>query len=149
MKYKKGVTLIELLITIAIVSIIITPISLFFISNLKTLNETQIRLDLKDEGQKAIQLITKTAMDSAGIESISSEGDLNKEKVEIKFKGNSKQLSFTKGDKIVINNGESCDAKYITDITILDSDKDIIEIIVHMKNGKIEEKFNTKIAFRN
>lgn len=64
---KKGVTLIELCVILAIILIVIAVIYPFFISNMKTLYETETRSDLQKEGQYAIKCFTDKAMEAQKI----------------------------------------------------------------------------------
>lgn len=78
-KTKKGITLIELCVVLSIILIVISVIYPFFISNMKTLYETEIKSDLQREGQYAIKFLTNKAMEAQEIEAvdkgISSEND--------------------------------------------------------------------------
>lgn len=64
---KKGVTLIELCVILAIILIVIAVIYPFFISNMKTLYETETRSDLQKEGQYAIKCFTDKIMEAQKI----------------------------------------------------------------------------------
>ncbi|NOH15267.1 type II secretion system protein [Clostridium cochlearium] len=64
---KKAVTLIEVIITMAIMVIVIGIIFPFFNSNFKTLNETEIRGDLQREGNKVMEYFTKSAMEANNV----------------------------------------------------------------------------------
>ncbi|MEL5899097.1 type II secretion system protein, partial [Clostridium sporogenes] len=64
---KKAFTLIEVIITMAIMVIVIGIIFPFFNSNFKTLNETEIRGDLQREGNKVMEYFTKSAMEANNV----------------------------------------------------------------------------------
>jgi len=64
---KKGFTLIEMIITLALLGIVMTAISSFFLINYRTLNNVSKELDFQREGEKAINLIIEKAMESKGI----------------------------------------------------------------------------------
>ncbi|KOA21413.1 hypothetical protein CLHOM_00840 [Clostridium homopropionicum DSM 5847] len=66
-KKKKGFTLMELLITLALMGIVAAAISTFFFSNYNTLFKVSKELDLQREGERAIDFISKKAMESKGI----------------------------------------------------------------------------------
>ncbi|WP_268049749.1 type II secretion system protein [Clostridium ganghwense] len=64
---KKGFTLIEVLIVISILGIVMIPLSNFFFTNYKALNEVSKQVDLQSEGEKAIKKIVDFAIGSKGI----------------------------------------------------------------------------------
>ncbi|MCY6355046.1 prepilin-type N-terminal cleavage/methylation domain-containing protein [Clostridium sp. ZS2-4] len=77
---KKGFTLIEILIAIAIVAIVMTALSNFFLTNYNTLNKVNKQIDLQSEGEKGIERIVRSAIESKGIIEVRIEGqDLNLE----------------------------------------------------------------------
>lgn len=67
---KKGITLIEIIIALSILSIVIAVLSPFFISNLKTLNNANYKLDLQREGEYIIEQISYNSMGALGIISL-------------------------------------------------------------------------------
>ncbi|KYH35322.1 hypothetical protein CLTEP_07260 [Clostridium tepidiprofundi DSM 19306] len=69
---KRGFTLIELIITLAILGIILIPISNFFFTNYKELNNVNRRLNLQYEGEKAVKKFTDVAIESKGIQEVKS-----------------------------------------------------------------------------
>lgn len=70
---KRGFTLIELIITLAILGIILIPISNFFFTNYKELNNVNRQLNLQYEGEKAVKKFTDVAIESKGIQEVKSE----------------------------------------------------------------------------
>jgi len=74
---KKGFTLIEMLITLALLGIVMAAISSFFLSNYRTLNNVSKELDFQREGEKAINLIIEKAMESKGIGEIQPNNNSN------------------------------------------------------------------------
>lgn len=74
---KKGFTLVEMVITLALLGIVITAISSFFLSNYRTLNNVSKELDFQREGEKAINLIIEKAMESKGIGEIQPNNNTN------------------------------------------------------------------------
>ena len=67
---RKGITLIEIIIALSILSIVITVLSPFFISNLKALNNANYKLDLQRDGEKIIEQISYNSMGALGIVSL-------------------------------------------------------------------------------
>ncbi|WP_461206962.1 prepilin-type N-terminal cleavage/methylation domain-containing protein [Clostridium sp. DL1XJH146] len=64
---KQGLTLIELIITLAILTIILGVISNFFVTNYKQLNFAENKADLQGMAQKSIVDISNTGRESSGI----------------------------------------------------------------------------------
>lgn len=64
---KRGFTLIEVLITVAILGIVMIPLSNFFFTNYNTLNKVSKQIDLQSEGEKGIKKIVNSAIESKGI----------------------------------------------------------------------------------
>ncbi|MGH4138002.1 PilW family protein [Clostridium sp.] len=65
---KKGFTLVELIISMAIFSIVMGTIYFFFITNYKILNKVSLETDIQTEAEKAIEKITYVAMESSDVE---------------------------------------------------------------------------------
>jgi prepilin-type N-terminal cleavage/methylation domain-containing protein len=74
MKTKKhrGITLIELIVTLAIVLIVTSAAFNFFIPSTKALNNVEINNNLQNEGENAINKISEYSMGASSIESINS-----------------------------------------------------------------------------
>lgn len=73
----RGLTLIELLVTLAITGIILCIIVSFFITNVRTFDRASSEVDLQSEGQYALEYITLIAAQSRGIKSIENvDGDV-------------------------------------------------------------------------
>ncbi|QGU95767.1 prepilin-type N-terminal cleavage/methylation domain-containing protein [Clostridium bovifaecis] len=70
-RYKsKGITLVELIMVLAIFSVVLSIAYSFFISNYKSLNNAQSEVEYQSQGQKAIDKIVNVAMQSKRISSI-------------------------------------------------------------------------------
>lgn len=74
---KKGVTLLELILVLAISSIVLGIVFTFFLSNSRAINETQIHNDLQREGQTIVSKITESMMSAKKIESITDSNNLD------------------------------------------------------------------------
>lgn len=64
---KRGFTLIEVLITVAILGIVMIALSNFFFTNYNTLNKVSKQIDLQSEGEKGMKKIVNTSIESKGI----------------------------------------------------------------------------------
>lgn len=71
-KSKKGFTLLELMLVLALIVVVLGIIYPFFTSNNRTLNETTVKSELQQEGAQIIESITKNLMEANRIESITS-----------------------------------------------------------------------------
>lgn len=70
---KKGFTLVELIISMAIFSIVMITIYSFFSTNYKFLDRVSLETEIQNEAEKAIDKITNIAMQSGSVD-ISTEG---------------------------------------------------------------------------
>lgn len=69
---KKGFTMVELVIVIAIMGVVFTAISAFLINNLKTFNRAENQIDAQYNAQVAMNQIVDNIMESQCIVSINS-----------------------------------------------------------------------------
>lgn len=67
---KKGFTLMELLLALAIMGMVFVVVYPFFNSNYKTLNTTEIMDELQSNGQKSIEAITQRSLQCSSISQI-------------------------------------------------------------------------------
>lgn len=72
---KRGFTLIEVLITVAILGIVMTALSNFFFTNYNTLNKVSKQIDLQSEGEKGMKKIVNTSIESKGIVEVKKGGE--------------------------------------------------------------------------
>ncbi|MBU3127721.1 MULTISPECIES: type II secretion system protein [Clostridium] len=153
---KKGITLIELVISIAILSIALTVIYSFFSTDYKAINKAQVELELQSEAEKAIEKISDIAIQSSKMEKNKTNNiKFIKENIEYEFilsgENNAKKnkklyLQVDNTDKIEI-------AKYIEDIIYNKTeqrDKIIgVEIEIKLEKNDIKKNIKTKVYFRN
>lgn len=66
-KVKKGFTLIELIITLAILGIMLSAVFMFFNFNTKTLSQADFEIELQRAGEKVIEQITNISIQSSKI----------------------------------------------------------------------------------
>lgn len=108
---KKGFTMVELVIVIAIMGIVFTAISSFLINNIKTFHRAEDQIHTQHNAQSAINIIVDNIMGAKGIQSLipyegnsiknviftitDSEG--NNKYVEYSFDKSNKTLSWGQG----------------------------------------------------
>jgi prepilin-type N-terminal cleavage/methylation domain-containing protein len=68
----RGITLIELIVTLAIVLIVTSAIFSFFIPSTKSLNNIEVSNTLQNEGENAIKKISEYSMGASSIKNINS-----------------------------------------------------------------------------
>lgn len=68
LKSKKGFTLVELIITIGVAAIILTPFSLFVSSSLRSANQAQREIDSMQDAQQIYLIINETIRRSSASE---------------------------------------------------------------------------------
>ena len=76
-KKKRAVTLIELIIVLAIVSTVLGSIYLFFLSNFRGLNSSEVNVNLHDQAQDILDTMGKDFMEARIIEDIISSSNTN------------------------------------------------------------------------
>lgn len=69
-KKKKGVTLLELIIVLALSAIVSAVAFLFYSTNNRNVRETEIRSDLQREGEQIVSKITRSLMEAKNISEI-------------------------------------------------------------------------------
>lgn len=118
MKYaKKGITLVEIIIVLALLGTVMLVISSFFFSSYKVLNRESNEIDFHREGERAINYIIKEARLSEGIKEIVSnpQVDISKDKTAANItklvldQGGSEENGFE-----VIDNEEGKQLNYYT-----------------------------------
>lgn len=67
---KKGITLVELIIAMAILSIVLSVISSFFFVNYKTLNSVNKDLELQSQGEKTINFMVDNIIEGYGVKTV-------------------------------------------------------------------------------
>lgn len=76
-KKKRAVTLIELIIVLAIVSTVLGSIYLFFLSNFRGLNSSEVNVNLHDQAQAILDTMGKDFMEARIIEDIRSNDNVD------------------------------------------------------------------------
>jgi type II secretory pathway component PulJ len=73
---KRGVTVLELIISMGILAILTTVIFSVFLSNHKSLSRTEVKSELQQEAQQVLEKISKSGMQAEKIYSISNTENL-------------------------------------------------------------------------
>lgn len=168
MKYKKGFTLIELVISLAIFLILLSIAYPFFLSNYASYMQSEANLDMQNEGEKAIESITNIAMQSKQITSIIDvNGNQSKNNMDLT---SIKSITFKLYDDSFIifeldgnilkktREGNTSEVgryidfikvKSITGQNVTFENANGITLIIGLKKGKYTREFTTDIYFRN
>lgn len=171
---KKGVTLIELLVTIAIISIVFSVISSFFFTNYKTLNSVNKDLELQSQGERAISFMVDNIIEGYGVESVErllntialdsiTETEITKLSVKKQDSAENKYTSVFELDNGILNytkgtdgsvKVEVCNSVKSIIITPLPSGKSFssgngLRIKITMKSDEQEKVFVNEVYLRN
>lgn len=103
-KTRKGFTLIEICVVFSILIIVIGVIYPFFTSNTKTMNETETRSDLQQEGQYAIRYIIDKAMEAQKITKLGNVTLSANNSIKLDNSATSSEIEFNAPDADVANN---------------------------------------------
>lgn len=170
---RKGVTLIELLITLGIVSIVLSSIYTFLFTNYNTLNSVNNDLELQSQGEKAINFMIDSIIEGYGVVEVkatdgsdvvsSTESEISKLSVKKDtyvsiFELRNGVLYYgevaLETDTNEKANKEICHSIKSIIITTLPSDRSFsncagLKIKITMKSGKTEKVFVNEIYMRN
>lgn len=153
----KGFTLVEVLITLAILGIILTVIFTFFLTNYKTLNKAQIEIELQSEGDKVINKISNVAIQCSamnlyilnddGTITLNDVGTIDSESEYIEFIGKeSNKFTLDSSKKLFLDGVELGQfIEYIACTKITNG----VELEIKLRNKDIEKFISTTIYFRN
>ncbi|MFD3156361.1 prepilin-type N-terminal cleavage/methylation domain-containing protein [Haloimpatiens sp. FM7330] len=161
----KGFTLIEVIIALAIFIIIITMLYSFFLSNYKVFRSTETNVELRNEGEKAVEQLSKEAMQSSKIielEDVNGNDILeNKNEVMIKcikFKNSDNSCKFLIEGNVLYSikeNKKKQISKYIKNVNVKSIGSEVfkeaagINIIINLQMHKEQESISTRVEFRN
>lgn len=95
---RKGVSLIELVVALSLITIILMIVGPFFISNYRSLNKTSNQIDFQREAKVIMNYFTDSAMEASNIAAI----NLNNSKEDLDLAENSTAESIGRGDSISI-----------------------------------------------
>ncbi|MCB2289672.1 prepilin-type N-terminal cleavage/methylation domain-containing protein [Clostridium sp. CS001] len=167
---KKGFTLIEIIISMAIFSIVMIAIYSFFLTNYKSLNRVSLEAEIQSQAQVAMDKITNIAMESSDvvIRTEGTDGKIDKSTEYIKLSKNAViNYTFTVDDNklmlATIDNGTDKGKTQIADcveyiickeISIGDSGTKVIGIEIEMAFEKgikegVDKVVKNEIYFRN
>ncbi|MDO4926683.1 MAG: type II secretion system protein [Turicibacter sp.] len=165
-KKKRGITLIELIMTMAVLGIIMATVTVMFISNSNFLSNVDKKSELQMEGQIIQTQLNKVALESKGIsavEFIDNNGHIKSISIEDEeyiyhFSVDNHQVIYQKlsGDEVL---QEKVLASYVSSIQVIPSIKDELlnsnymefNINLSMKRGAqiIDYRVDNYIVFRN
>lgn len=104
---KRGISLIELVVALTLISLILMLVGPFFISNYKSLNKVSNQVDFQREAKSIMNYFTDSAMEASNISSINI--DNNKESIDLSVNSTTKGLGS--GDiSITFDNDETNDS---------------------------------------
>lgn len=167
---RKGITLVEILITFTIMIIALAVIGPFFISNLKFLNQTETKSDLQEEGQTVLANITMVGMGCNAIDSITDVNNndvlntkeiTNAEEIVLKYQSNKYTFRLNNNNLYYIKNvngssSSSLLSSYVTGITISPIQADStyqyctgINMTINFQKKEQTYTLVSKIYFRN
>ena len=95
---KRGLSLIELVVALSLITIILMIVSPFFISNYVTLDKTSNQIDFQREAKSIMNYFTESSMEASKISSIK----IDNSKDSIDLSRNSTTVGLEKGDNISI-----------------------------------------------
>ena len=156
-KKRDGVTLIELVITLGIMSIVTGLIFLFYFTNQKKINEIEIKSDLQYEAKTVLDNISKVAMESTGAMWNDSTMELcfngvDDEDIVFKLNKYEHKISFKKGetDILLSNHFKSIEIDGQMDETGYEKIiKDKVKLKLILENKGITYEVEENYVFRN
>lgn len=158
---KRGLTLIELLITLGIISVVFTTIFSLFITNYKSLNKSQLEVELQSEAQKSVEKITNKVLQVNKISELKNISNNSKVKdsaeviiSSISFDDKAYGFSLNNDKLIDENNNEI--ARNVKEIKIKPvpenskfEDATGIKFNVKFEKGGVTKEIETEVSFRN
>lgn len=164
---KKGFTILESIITIAILLIVLGVILPFFNSNFKVLNETEIKSDLQREGASTMEYFTRSAMEAKSIKELIGDEDEDKlsyigesdvQKLifitdtndEYSFEVNGTELYYSKNSsekKLITHNLKHIKLSTIDGNSFSEAKGILIKLILEKKHVSLN--LESKVYFRN
>ncbi|MEL7598423.1 MAG: prepilin-type N-terminal cleavage/methylation domain-containing protein, partial [Clostridiaceae bacterium] len=158
---KRGLTLIELLITLGIISVVFTTIFSLFITNYKSLNKSQLEVELQSEAQKSMEKITNKVLQANKISELKdiSNNSKIKDSAEVVISSISfddKAYGFSlNNDKLIDENNNEI-ARNVKEIKIKPvpenskfEDATGIKFNVKFEKGGATKEIETEVSFRN
>lgn len=102
---KRGISLIELVVALTLISLILMLVGPFFISNYKSLNKVSNQVDFQREAKSIMNYFTDSAMEASNISNINI--DNNKEGIDLSANNTTKGLDSKGNISITFNNDET------------------------------------------
>lgn len=155
---RKGFTLIELVIGLALMSIVLLVITSFFLNNNNTMNRTHIKAELQSEGEYIMSFISRSLMEGKAVKEVKFDGKGRFQFIEISsykeelnrgFYLNGKTLSYkvNGGEERII--GENVQEIIVPDFTKKIGETNSLEIEIVLSKKDIVYKLKDNIFFRN
>lgn len=169
---KKGFTLVEVLIALALFIVMLSLVMPIFISNLKVLNNSDTSMSLREEAQKTIDAVTEKAMSAefitnvknpagSDVTAISGSTDISTFNIVSFDKGSYTTYNFSLSNGVLNckneNSGTSNEvSRYISSIHIIPvpsgttyGDCKGIDITVNTSMDGLTENIQSTVYFRN
>ncbi len=156
----KGITLIELIITLGLLGVITALVFSFFFTNKNTLNKVEIKSDLQYEAKEVMNKISKYAMEASKVEIGEDKvtflgADVN-DKVVFKVTECSKteegnKVTFT-GQALTMSIGEATEKEICTRlkfITFSGDEEKNIEVKLMLEEKNVTYSISDNFVFRN
>lgn len=173
-KTRKGLTLIELIVALALTIVVLGVILTFFIVSNKSMKEASIKSDLQREGKVAMELLTSNIMEAKAIDKLEfveedsniktlglkliklSEKDIDRvefsiDNNELKIKkGTLNQSLSSKIKSIKLNNIDSSqDYSNKSILENLNKDTNVLKLEIIVEDKGMEYKLSNDIVLRN
>lgn len=165
-KKKRGITLIELIMTMAVLGIIIATVTIMFLSNSNILSNVDKKSELQMEAQIIQKQLNKVALESrgiSGVEFIDNNGHIKSISIEdgeyiYQFSVENQQVKYQKlsGDRVL---QEKVLSSHISSVQVIPSKEDALlnsnymefNINLSMRRGtqEIDYHVDNYIVFRN
>lgn len=160
-KKRNGVTLIELIIALAIMSIVTGLIFVFYFTNQKKISEIEIKSDLQYEAKTVLDNISKVAMESTGAKwngasnelvfshiDISESGKTSISEVKYKIDESTNEISLIQGktSTLLSNHFKNIGIEELVDDEVIN---DKIKLELTLENKGITYKVEENYVFRN
>lgn len=157
-KHKKGFTMVELVIVIAIMGIVFTAISSFLLNNIKTFHRAEDQIDTQYSAQIAMNVIVDSIMEGQGVEGHISTYDfdtvekivfrINDDKL-IQFDYDNIKKTLTKIEKDGVSTTKTEFAKNIKNFYVEKIGNTKVKIIIATELNDSEITLTNEVYFRN
>ncbi|MGH4118664.1 PilW family protein [Clostridium sp.] len=161
----KGFTLIEILITLAILGVVLSVIYTFFFNNYKTINKAQIEIEIQSEGEKVIEKISNVAIQCSEMKLTTLDSDDKIDNID-----DSIEFIVKERDESIVTEPYTFIVKETHTFTLISDNRlcldgvvlgqfiqyiactkitNGVQIEIKLKNMDVEKSISTTIYFRN